>query len=176
MEMNDETVIHKIVRTFGLNLSEFLVERIDTGHIHLTYKLNGKPSYILQRVNKDVFKRPEIISSNLRLASDYLTKNFPHYLFLRCIPTVDKTDTVYDTKGFPWRLFHYLENTNTLDKVDTPEEAFSAASEFGRLTCFLDKIAINKFKETIPQFHDLTLRYRQFEEALAQSTDDRREL
>ncbi len=158
-----------ILQSFGLNLSDFKVERIGTGHIHDTYKLIGEKKFILQRVNKNVFKEPDIIASNQRLASDYLKKHFPDYSFLSCIPSIHKTEMVYDGDGFPWRLFHYLENTVTVDKVETADEAFSAASEFAKLTRCLDKIDVAHFKETIPHFHDLNLRYQQFETALAKS-------
>ena len=165
--------MNAILEFFGLNPLDFLVERIGTGHIHDTYKLTGDKKYILQRVNKNVFKEPGIIASNLRLASDYLKKNFPDYSFLRCIPSINKTDMVYDRNGFPWRLFHYLENTITVDKIETTDEAFSAAGEFAKLTCYLDKIDVTDFKETIPHFHDLNLRYRQFETALLQAPKER---
>ena len=165
--------MNAILESFGLNPLDFLVERIGTGHIHDTYKLTGDKKYILQRVNKNVFKEPNIIASNLRLASDYLKKNFPHYSFLSCIPSLNKTDMVYDGDGFPWRLFQYLENTITVDKVETAHEAFSAASEFAKLTGHLDKIDVADFKETIPHFHDLNLRYRQFETAVSQAPKER---
>ncbi len=121
-----------------------------------------------------MFKRPEIIASNQRLASDYLKENFPSYPFLSAIPSTDHLEMVYDKEGFPWRLFLYRENTITLDKVNTTQEAYSAASEFGRLTRSLDKIEVDKFKETIPQFHNLTLRFKQFETALALATEERK--
>jgi thiamine kinase-like enzyme len=165
--------MNAIFQSFGLNPSDFTVERIGTGHIHQTYKLNGKSSFVLQRVNKNVFKQPEIIATNLRLASEQLKRNFPDYPFLRSIPSIDQSEMVYDAEGFPWRLYPYLQNTITVDKVEIPAEALSAASEFGRLTCCLDKADVNQFKESIPQFHDLGLRYRQFEEALSRATDDR---
>ena len=166
--------MNAIIASFGLRPSDYAIDRIGTGHIHETYKLKGEKSFVLQRVNKNVFKEPEIIASNLLLASDYLNRNFPDYYFLRSIPSINKTEMVYDAEGFPWRLFPYLENTVTIDKVDTREEAFSAASEFALLTRCLDKIEVGSFRETIPQFQDLALRYRQFEKALACSNNERR--
>ena len=165
--------MNAIIASFGLRPADYAIDRIGTGHIHETYRLKGANSFVLQRVNKNIFKQPEIIASNLRLASDYLKTNFPDYNFLRTIPSVNKTKMVYDAEGFPWRLFHYMDNTVTIDKVDSIEEAFSAASEFALLTRCLDKIEIGGFKETIPQFQDLALRYQQFEEAVARSDDER---
>ena len=161
--------MNAILESFGLNPIDFIVERIGTGHIHDTYRLTGEKKFILQRVNKNVFKEPDIIASNLRFASDYLKKNFPDYSFLSGIPSITNTDMVYDVDGFPWRLFHYLANTITFDKIETSAEAFSAATEFAKLTRYLDKIEVADFKETISHFHDLNLRYHQFEIALAKA-------
>lgn len=131
-------------------------------------------NYILQRVNNNVFKKPEIIAANIRLAGDYLTKNHPDYLFPTAIKTSEDTEMVFDQEGFPWRLFPYIENTYTIDEVTKPEEAFSAAKEFGMLTRNLNGVDVNSFKPTIVRFHDLALRWEQFESALKNASDERR--
>lgn len=167
------SVDQNILQSFGLVPKNYSIEGIGTGHIHQTYRLAGPATYVLQRVNKNVFIKPEIIASNLRLASDYLSRNFPDFPFLRCVLSKDNKDMVYDQEGFPWRLFPFIENTMTLDSVGTPEEAYSAAKEFAKLTRCLDKIEPSQFKETIPQFHDLSWRYQQFEMALAGAGSER---
>ncbi|MEJ0054836.1 MAG: aminoglycoside phosphotransferase family protein [Bacteroidota bacterium] len=167
--------MNSILKSFDLIPSEFSVEQIGTGHIHQTYKLKGKTSFILQRVNKNVFKQPEIIASNLRIASDYLKDHFPQYSFLRAVPSPDGSEMIYDEEGFPWRLFPYQENTITIDKVSNAEESYKAAEGFARLTRYLDKIEVDKFSETIPRFHDLSLRYQQFQDALANASIDRKQ-
>jgi len=167
--------MNEILKSFGLSASEFSFERIGTGHIHQTFKLSGKDGkhYILQRINKNVFKQPEVIASNLRIASEYLRLNFPGYNFLRCIAALDKSDLVYDDEDFPWRLFPYQSNTITIDSVENSEEAFRAAKGFAQLTAYLDRVDITKFRETIPKFHDLSLRYQQFESAVKNVSDER---
>ena len=74
--------MEEVLKSFGLFPTEFSIERIGAGHIHQTYKLKGKEkSFILQRINQNVFRNPEIIVSNLKLASDHLSRNFPGYFF-----------------------------------------------------------------------------------------------
>ncbi|MFZ6013242.1 MAG: phosphotransferase enzyme family protein, partial [Bacteroidota bacterium] len=158
--------IQKMLVRFGLSSTDFAITPIGTGYIHQTFKLAGKKSYVLQRVNKNVFTKPEVIASNLRIAADYLKKNYPDYLFLSAVPTTDGNEMAYDDEGFPWRLFPYFKNTITIDKVGNPEEAHSAAAEFGKLTRYLDKIDVKQFKPTIEKFHDLSWRFEQFESAL----------
>jgi hypothetical protein len=167
--------LNPILNTFGLRAEDYQYDRITTGHINFTYKLTGPKQFILQRINKNVFKQPQIIASNLKHASDYLKKNYPDYLFLTSIPTANGDEMAKDEEGFPWRLLPYISNTITIDKVDTTEEALSAATEFGKLNANLWNCDVSAFKETIPQFHDLSLRFNQFQTALQNASAERKE-
>lgn len=163
-----------ILKAFGLEPTEYQCDRITSGHINFTYKLTGAKSFILQRINKNVFRRPEVIASNMRFAADYLSENYPDYLFTSSISTASGKEMFYDEEGFPWRLFPYISNTFTVDKVDTEQEALSAATGFGQLTAYLWNIDVTQFHETIPRFHDLALRYDQFTTALEDATEERK--
>lgn len=164
----------EILAAFGLDAKKFLVEPIGSGYINLTYKVTGPCVYILQRINKNIFKHPEVIAKNLRIAYDHLKKFHPDYLFPSPLRTADNKEMAYDEEGFPWRLFPYIKNSITIDSVDTPEEAFSAASEFGRLACYLDGVNVNAFGYTLERFHDLQWRYEQFETALKNASPERK--
>ena len=76
----------------------------------------------------------------------------------------------YDDQGFPWRLFPFIDNTYTIDSVETPEQAFSAAQEFARLTSVLNGVNVAEFQPTLERFHDLSWRYEQFDTALINSS------
>jgi Ser/Thr protein kinase RdoA (MazF antagonist) len=156
-----------VLPLFGLRVGDFAIERIGSGHIHQTYRIAGARSFILQRVNKNVFKDPDVIAANLRHAAEYLKRQVPDYSFLTSIRSVGGREMEYDAEGFPWRLFPYIENTMTVDSVSITDQAHQAASEFARLTRYLDQVDVNLFQPTIPRFHDLSLRRNQFEEALA---------
>jgi len=160
-----------VLPLFGLRVADYIIERVGSGHIHQTYRLDGPNSLILQRVNKDVFREPELIASNLRIAANYLKENFPAYSFLTCLRSAAGREMEYDKQGFPWRLFPYIPNTFTIDSVSTPEQALQAAREFARLTRLLDLVDVSKFRQTIPRFHDLSLRKEQFEEALSKAKE-----
>jgi Ser/Thr protein kinase RdoA (MazF antagonist) len=158
--------LETIIRSFNLDPASFEIEKISTGYINATYKLTGASSFILQRVNKNVFIAPDDIASNLRTASNFLKENYPDYLFLTNVKSKDGKEMVYDEEGFPWRLFPFISNSITIEKVETEAQAYSAASEFARLTNYLENIDVNLFKPTILRFHDLSWRYEQFETAL----------
>jgi len=167
--------ISSILNSFGLDPERFTQARITAGHINYTYKISGQQSFILQRVNKTIFKQPEQIANNLRLASDHLKKTHPSYLFLGSIPSTDGKEMIYDEEGYPWRLFPFIQNAITVDKVENEKEAFNAAYGFGELTARLWDVDANSFQETIPRFHDPSLRYAQFEQAIRDDKANRKQ-
>ncbi|MEQ8364725.1 MAG: aminoglycoside phosphotransferase family protein [Cyclobacteriaceae bacterium] len=166
--------ITRVLQAYGLNPSELSIERINSGHINYTYKV--LPGYVLQRINKNVFLNPEVLSNNLREASSFLQQNTPDYLFLHAIKTLSGTELFFDEEGYPWRLFPYFEDTATINEVETVEQAYSAAKAFGLLSRQLSGCDISKFEETIPKFHDLSLRYDQFQKSLLEASNERKDL
>jgi Ser/Thr protein kinase RdoA (MazF antagonist) len=173
--MNEQVgkTIPTILQRFSLKAQSFQISRIGTGHIHETFAVKGDKSFVLQRVNKNVFKQPEIIASNIEAAAAYLKNIDPNFLFLTPITTSDGKQMVYDDEGYPWRLFPFFENTFTIDKVENEDQAKSAASTFAKLSKKLSGIDTNLFQETIPKFHDLSWRNEQFETALSQAKSER---
>lgn len=159
--------------TFGLEAKELTIQRIDSGHINYTFKI--EPDFILQRINISVFRSPEFLSHNLQVASDYLAQNAPDYQFLRAVKNETGNDLVIDREGYPWRLFPYMDNTFTIDEVENAAQAYTAAKAFAQLTKLLDGCDVSSFHETIPQFHNLLLRYLQFEQALKSASLDRKD-
>ena len=159
------TVTEKILQAFGI-FESVKISRLGSGHIHQTFKVEGKNNFVLQRVNKNVFTQPQIIASNNRIAFQYLKQHHPDYLFPQALPDSQGNDLFYDTEGFPWRLYPLIENTYTIDEVSSEEEAFEAAKGFGQLARNLNGIDTSLFKPTLERFHDLAWRYDQLEEAL----------
>jgi len=107
-----------------------------------------------------------LISNNIRVVTNYLQGKYPDYLFLNFIDNNVGQPYTYDSEGYPWRLFPFIENSVSFNTVASEGMAFAAAKEFGKLTMNLNKLDCNLLSETIPQFHDLSFRYRQFEDAL----------
>jgi Ser/Thr protein kinase RdoA (MazF antagonist) len=155
--------MNTILSAFGLTATNYLIEPVGTGHIHQTFFLKGDRNFILQRINKLVFTKPEVIAQNLRVASDYLKIHYPEYLFLSPIKTTEGQEMVYDAEGFPWRLFPYMDGTITLNEVHNEAQAYNAAKGFAELTKNLRSIDTSLFEPTIEKFHDLNWRYFQFQ-------------
>jgi Ser/Thr protein kinase RdoA (MazF antagonist) len=164
------TVPDRVRNAYGFDES-WQIESFGAGHIHRTFRVTGPGQpFVLQRVNHYVFKRPDVIARNIRLAADYLRQHHPEYLFLPIIKTRDGAEMVYDAEGYPWRLLPYIDNTITINEVSEAGEAYEAAKGFGRLTRNLAGCHTEQFEPTIERFHDLGWRYEQFQAALNVAT------
>ena len=75
--------------------------------------------------------------------------------------------------GGYYRLYPFIDSSVTIDVVHTPAEAFEAARQFGGFTRMLAGFPVARLHETLPAFHDLSLRYRDFGEALENGLPDR---
>ncbi|MDH7461715.1 aminoglycoside phosphotransferase family protein [Chitinophagaceae bacterium 26-R-25] len=165
--------MQEILSSFAL--TEAKLEPFGSGLINRTWKVYApERNYILQRINVDVFKQPQDIAYNVRLIADYLQKYHPGYQFVSPLHAASGDDIIF-CKGNGWfRLMPFVENSFTLDVATTPEQAYEAARQFGRFTRLLSGFDSTQLKITIPQFHDLSLRYQQFLNSIANGNEKRK--
>jgi Ser/Thr protein kinase RdoA (MazF antagonist) len=160
-------MIDTILNEFGFKKENAEILPLRQGLINNTWKIsiNGD-AYIFQKINSVVFKHPEDIAFNLNLISEYLQKNEPAYHFVFPVKSAEGKSLVYKKgEGF-YRAFPFVAGSHSKVVAETPEQAFEAAKQFGRFTKLLKGIDVKLLKITIPNFHDLSLRYQMFLEAL----------
>lgn len=165
----DNIKINKVLAEYGLNREGVTYKPFGTGHINSTFLVSDQQEgrrFILQNININVFKKPDVIAQNVKLVGDYLAKHHPDYLFVSAIKTSDGKEMAL-VDGDYWRLTHFIENSISFDTLSDPAQAFEAAVQFGRLNKLLSDFDASQLKETIPGFHDLGLRVEQFNNALS---------
>ena len=163
-----------VLPAYGLEEKSLIVEAFGSGLINNTWKITSSGNeYILQRVNHAVFKEPADIANNVSLIGAYLRKYHPGYKFVSPVPSSTGDEMIYHKEKGYFRLFPFVPGSHSKDVVETPEQAYEAAAQFGRFTRLLDGVDIKKLKITIPCFHDLTLRYQQFLLALEKGNKQR---
>ena len=164
----------QVLINFGLNPSLYSVEPFGSGLIHHTYllKSQGVSEYILQEVNTDVFRRPGDIAFNLRITGSYLRENHPDYYFPLPLNTVSG-EPYAEENGRIYRLTPFVRDSHAINSCESVDEAFEAARQFGKFTALLNGVDTGLLKYTIPGFHDLTLRWNQFLEALQSGNQSR---
>jgi len=135
------------------------------GLINQTFEISSvQGDFILQNINTLVFKDPFAIDHNIKAIGKYYNTTSPDQLFTHLVPTL-RGETLIESAGKYYRAFKKIEGI-ALDVLTTASQAKEAAHQFGNYTASLNAFPIGALKVTIPQFHDLALRYHQFEQAL----------
>jgi Ser/Thr protein kinase RdoA (MazF antagonist) len=165
-------MLPKILSHYGIT-EEAIVLPYGSGLINHTWKIRYRnKDYILQKINQQVFKNPEDIDHNIRVIASFLERNHPGYFFVSPLTTKDGETLVHIPEGY-FRLFPFVKNSHVYDAVQTPEQAFEAARQFGMFTKSLSGLPAGSLKITLPDFHNLTYRYAGFEQAVQNGNPSR---
>jgi len=158
--------MQEVLQQYGFSENDCSIQPLGNGLINRTWLLvSAGKKYVLQKINHAIFRLPADIAYNIRLLADHLKQAHPDYLFVSPIRTLGGDDLVKTTNGY-FRLFPFINNSHTIDVVEKPEQAYEAAKQFGKFTRLLSGFDAGRLKITLPDFHNLGLRYRQFEEAV----------
>jgi Ser/Thr protein kinase RdoA (MazF antagonist) len=164
----------KILAAYGMKADNCIIQPFGSGLINTTWKItNGDQSYILQRINHHVFKQPGLIAQNIENIAAHLDAAHPDYFFVKPVSALNQEGLVITENGEYFRLQPFVENSVSYDVVMNEQLAFEAAKQFGQFTRLLSGMDVNSIQVTLPDFHNLTLRYEQFEEAVKNGNAER---
>lgn len=167
-------MLDNILSSFGLNPPDYQISTFGSGLINHTLKVSGNgEEYILQQINPAVFKSPQSIANNLAALQTYLKNTCPDYLFVGALPSVSGDFLVKSAAGKYYRLLPFIRNSKTLLFVNEEKEAFEAAKQFGKFTRLLKDFDVSRLEYTLTDFHNLILRFGQFESARSNASAER---
>jgi Ser/Thr protein kinase RdoA (MazF antagonist) len=170
----EKNMLEHILNAFEISTQVSTIKAFGNGLINNTWHVsNIDGNYILQRINHSIFKKPEDIAFNINNIGNYFIKKHPTYHFIQPIKTTDNSGMLYLKEQGYFRMFPFVQNSHTIDVVSNTQQAHEAAKQFGRFTNLLSSFDVTKLKTTLPNFHDLNLRYAQFEEAIVKGNFDR---
>ena len=164
-----------IAKQFDIQGNIYEIITFGSGHIHDTYLLKtaGKngPDYILQKINRQIFPDIDGLMSNVSVVTSHIKDKL---LTLKSTESQNRAvDLVKSLSGEPfveisanwWRVFTFIDNSFTRQKVQNSKQAYEAGKIIGRFQYLLSDIGTNLFV-TIPGFHDLDLRLEHFNTVL----------
>ncbi len=144
------------------------------GLINRTWKIeDGKNNFILQKINTQIFKHPGFISENIHAIAIFLEHHYPAYFFLTPRKTPSGKDLVFIKEEGYYRMFPFIENSHTIDVAENTSQTYEAAKKFGELTKLLATFPANELKITLPDFHNISLRYKDFLHAIQSGNKER---
>lgn len=139
------------------------------GHINHTLRITTDTGdvYILQKINKYVFKDPVGLMKNAVAVTDFLRKKVERpENALEFIPTADGSFFYLDADGEYWRMYRFVGGF-CLEAPESAEDFYQSAIAFGTFQYQLSDFPADTLVETIPEFHNTIDRYRIFKESLA---------
>ena len=164
----DKEFYKGIIENFDLQGTFYSVNPYGNGHINdtflaITMDENQSKKYILQKVNSNVFKRPEQVLANIEKVTAFLkVRAGSEREVLSLIPTKDGGTFIKDEHGDVWRMYDFIENSICLDIVDNEQDFYECAYAFGKFQRDLRHFPAETLYDTIPNFHNTPIRYGTF--------------
>lgn len=128
------------------------------GNINDTWRVDlaDGESLVLQRLHPSVFPDPGPVMHNMRLVTGHLNRagqspGAP--VFFRLFTNPAGRDHFLDPDGHCWRLLTYIENTRTLNTLQTLEQAAEIGSLLGRFHLLAAAIEPAALTDPLPGFH-----------------------
>jgi len=129
------------------------------GLINDTYRVTtGTSSWVLQRINRQVFPDPVAVMKNLRRVTDHASRvrrgclESPWRL-PEVIPTRAGDDVYQDAHGEYWRAITYIDQTYGLSAITRPEQAEQVGRALGWFHGLVGELPAESLHDTLPGFH-----------------------
>ncbi|NTW59184.1 MAG: phosphotransferase [Nitrospirae bacterium] len=155
----------------GLINETWLCELSDAGTVR---------KYILQRINKTVFERPDLVMENVVTVTEHLQSRLrqagiadPASVTPALVRARDGRSFHIDTAGEYWRVFHFIETGAVYDTVRDNAHAYEVGRGLGRFQALVSDLAPNRLHDTLPGFHHTPRYLAELDEAVQQDAQGR---
>ena len=160
--------MEKAVFAFRLDGQPVRCQTFGNGHINHTLKVHtdtGK-EYVLQKINKYVFKDPVGLMNNAGAITDFIRDKVDDpRLALHFLTTHDGKFYYEDEQGEFWRMYDFVGGF-CLDMPESEADFYQSALAFGRFQHLLSDFPACTLTETIPEFHNTIDRYKKFRQSI----------
>lgn len=147
--------------TNGLINTTYLVEDHDSG---------GK--FILQKINRQVFHFPEIITHNHLMINTMLESgNYPLQL-VNLKKTLSGNLIMQDDEGESWRMLGFIEGTKTFFKIPDLKTAYESAKAVGSFLNTVNPEDLPDIQIPIPDFINFEKRISDYQISLQNARED----
>ena len=164
-----------ILQEFNLNGNNFQYAPLTAGLINETYLVTDTEGeqFILQKINRNVFKNAGVLMDNIGHALPLLTAD--DYTQITFVQTRTGENYLLKNDDF-WRMMTYISNSTTYNITTNTSTAFEAGRIVGRFHNLLKGADTGLFEDTLPKFHNLNHRRHEFEVALNNAEPQKREI
>jgi len=157
------------------------IEEYGNGNVNDTFlvTLDSKKEkhFILQRINTQVFRRPELVMLNMRTFSEHVRQRLQRaplsparrWEVVRVLMAEDGGDHWIDPGGSFWRGISFIDGAQSFDTIKDIEHAEEVGFALGMFHNLLSDLPSERLADTLEGFH-ITPRYLlHYDEVLAQN-------
>jgi Ser/Thr protein kinase RdoA (MazF antagonist) len=175
-----------IAEQFGGGSRVRQVQPFGSGNINDTFlvTVSGAPvanhadvvdhRFVLQRINTQVFKQPQLVMQNMRIFSEHVHECLTADAFCfnrrwevpRVLLTLDGGDHYVENDNF-WRSISFIEGTQTFDTIQDLHHAQETGFGLGMFHRSIAALPPEQLADTLPGFHIIPSYLQQFDEVVA---------
>ena len=157
---------------------------LNSGHINDTFlvKTSGTKNYILQRINHNIFKdvpglvnNKILISNHIRSKYGNLSEEDLNKKVLSFVKTKKTNFYYHKENGDFWNVMIFIANSITHNIVVDKEIAYEGGKLLGAFLNATSDFESSKLIDVIPNFHDMSFRYKEYESSLQIASKERLE-
>jgi Ser/Thr protein kinase RdoA (MazF antagonist) len=157
------------------------VDEYGNGNVNDTFlvTLDSKKEkyFILQRINTQVFRRPELVMLNMRTFSEHVRHRLRRaplspgrrWEVVRLLLTEDGQDYWIDPAGSFWRAISFIDGSQSFDTIEDIDHANEVGFALGMFHNLLSDLPSEKLVDTLEGFHITPGYLRYYDEVLAQN-------
>jgi Ser/Thr protein kinase RdoA (MazF antagonist) len=156
------------------------VQAFGNGNINDTFLITldslKEKHFVLQRINTQVFRQPELVMQNMRTFIEHVCDRLQRtpldrrWEVPRVLLTKDAEDHWRDADGSFWRAISFIENSQSFDTLDDVARAQEVGYALGMFHNLISDLSPEKLADTLEGFHITPLYLQYYAEVLAKAT------
>ncbi|MDD2722402.1 MAG: aminoglycoside phosphotransferase family protein [Methylovulum sp.] len=171
----EKNLLHSIAGHFAKSINS--ITPLGNGLINDTFLVTSTESrqtesrqFVLQRINRQVFPEPELITANLLTLNQHIRQQTDVHLQMPAILcTATGLANFQDELGNSWRAQSFIAGTKSLESLRSLDDAAQTGYALGHFHRLTSSLKPNKLHDTLPGFH-ITPDYLRNYHAVAQQT------
>jgi Ser/Thr protein kinase RdoA (MazF antagonist) len=142
------------------------VEPLGSGNVNDTYRVHlaaeGQPSFVLQRLNTQVFPQPQLVMANIQAVVEHVERRLaagnpdPEGRPWRMPALVRERSggqPWLERNGEIWRLLTFLEGTRSVDTIEGLDQAREIGAALGLFHALIHDLPSPQLADTLEGFH-----------------------
>ena len=170
--------MNELILQFAVKGQPVQCSRYGCGHINETYLVtcDSGLTYILQKINKNIFTKPEELMENIAAVTAFLAQRSEESrAAMHLVLTTDGKTFYKDAEGEYWRMYDFVTSTVCMQKAETPKDFYWSGLAFGRFQGQLAQFPAQTLHEAIVDFHNTRARFGQLHAAMEKNFENRAE-